>query len=86
MYDPHTHSFITKVWLEEGDPEAGRATWRGMITHVPSGERRYLSKLEDIAAFIAPFVERMGGRLSSTWRRKQWWSRLGRRARDKARR
>ncbi len=55
-----THSFIVKIWLEETVQEAGKATWRGHITHVPSGERRYLRHLGDILDFIKPYLERMG--------------------------
>jgi hypothetical protein len=65
----NTHSFIVKIWLEEIRDEAGKAIWRGHITHVPGGERRYLSSLEEIVTFIAPFLEHMGVRL---WR----WDRL----------
>ena len=56
--EAHTHSFVVKVWLEETVEQAGRATWRGHVTHVPSGERRYLEDLDDITAFIAPYLER----------------------------
>jgi hypothetical protein len=58
----YTHSFIVKIWLEETAEEAGRATWRGHITHVPSGERRYLKKLDEITAFIRPYLQEMGVR------------------------
>lgn len=60
LLEDHTHSFIVKVWLEETAAEAGRATWRGHITHVPSGERRYLKDLDDITSFIVPYLESMG--------------------------
>jgi len=50
-----THPFIIKIWLEETVEEASQATWRGHITHVPSGERCYLKDLDDITAFVAPF-------------------------------
>ena len=82
MYDPHTHSFITKIWLEEEADETGRAVWRGTITHVPGGERRYLRTLNDVVTFIAPFVESMGVRLSLVWRIKKWWKLRRRRFRD----
>jgi hypothetical protein len=59
----NTHSFIVKIWLEETAEEAGQARWRGHITHVPSGERRYVQDLDDIAAFIAPYLEKMGVKL-----------------------
>jgi len=58
--ESNTHSFVIKVWLEETAEEAGRATWRGHITHVPSGERRYLKDLDDITAFIASYLKGMG--------------------------
>ena len=65
LLEDHTHSFIVKVWLEETSAEGGRATWRGHITHVPSGERRYLKDLDDITSFIAPYLEKMGVELES---------------------
>jgi hypothetical protein len=55
-----TQSFVVKVWLEETVEEAGRAKWRGHVTHVTSGERRYLESLSGIAAFIRPYLERWG--------------------------
>jgi hypothetical protein len=60
MFEANTHPFIVKVWLEETAAEAGRAKWRGYITHVPSGERRYVEHLEEIDAFIAFYLEEMG--------------------------
>ena len=35
-----TLSFIVRIWVEETAEESGRSSWRGHITHVPSGERR----------------------------------------------
>ena len=67
-----THSFIVKVWLEETVEEAGRATWRGYITHVPDDDRRYLRDLASIPFAIAPYLEQMGVRLSLLWRVKRW--------------
>ena len=61
--EDHTHSFIIKIWLEESVEETGRAIWRGRITHVPSGKRQYIQHLDEIGAFIAPYVEAMGVRL-----------------------
>ena len=73
LYESNTHSFIVKVWLEETAEEAGRATWRGHITHVPSGERRYVRYLNEITAFIAFYLERMGVKMRS--RLWQWLNR-----------
>ena len=69
----HTHSFIVKIWLEETIEETGKARWRGHITHVPSGERRYLKDLSDIAIFILPYLDSMKVRSGFRWR---IWKRL----------
>jgi hypothetical protein len=55
-----TQSFVIKVWLEDTGEEAARATWRGHITHVPSGEKRYFKSPEEVTAFIASRLEAMG--------------------------
>ena len=60
MQERDGHSFIVKVWLEESIEESGQAKWRGHITHVPSGERRYLQTLSAIEDFITPYLERIG--------------------------
>jgi hypothetical protein len=53
-------SFIIRIWLEETAEEAGRATWRGHVTHVSSGKRQYIEDLHRIPAFIGPYLEAMG--------------------------
>jgi hypothetical protein len=54
------HSFIVKVWLEEEATRNSDSIWHGHITHVPSGEKRYLKNLDQIALFIQPYLEAMG--------------------------
>ena len=76
LLEPNTHSFIVKVWLEETAEEAGRTTWRGHVTHVPSGERRYVQNLDDIVAFIAPYLKGMGVRFQKRWPMQRWLRRL----------
>ena len=66
-----SHPFLVRIWLEEGGDDAHPATWRGHITHVPSGERRYIQNLESIPAFIAPYLEEMGVELTRPWRRNR---------------
>ena len=58
--NPDTHSFVIKIWLEETIEEAGRVTWRGHITHVQSGRRRYFNDLDGISSFVKPYLEDMG--------------------------
>jgi hypothetical protein len=71
----NTHSFIVKVWLEEPADAQHGATWRGHITHVPSGTRRTVQTLDDIDRFIATYLERMGVRRTTGQRVQQWLSR-----------
>jgi len=65
-------SFIVKVWTEEAADEAGQGVWRGHITHVPSGDRRYIKGLDEIAAFIARYLKEMGARPSSRPPFRRW--------------
>ena len=58
--ESNTHSFIIKIWLEEEPDRERQGQWRGHITHVSSGERRYLQGLDDILAQIAPYLEEWG--------------------------
>lgn len=46
------HSFVIKIWLEEGKSSSGHEKWRGHITYVNTEERRYVERLAEIAAFI----------------------------------
>jgi hypothetical protein len=69
-YDPH--SFIIKVWIEETAEEAGRATWRGHVTHVPGGERRYIDNMDDIIAFVSHYLEGMGVKFGLRVRMSRW--------------
>jgi hypothetical protein len=63
LRETNIHSFIVKVWLEETVEEEGQAKWRGHITNVSSGERRYIQKVSEIADFIVPYLKAMGVRL-----------------------
>jgi hypothetical protein len=67
-----SQSFIVKVWVEEEAGDTGYGIWHGHITHIPSGERRYLKNLDEIRDFIAPHIENMGVRLGKGWRVRRW--------------
>ena len=67
-----THSFIVKIWLEETLEQSSEARWRGCVTHVSSGERRYVESFEAIASFIASYLEVMGVRFGLIAQLKQW--------------
>lgn len=74
LYEFNTDTFVVKIWLEETTEEAGRATWRGHITHVPSGERRYFEELCDVIVFMIPYLERMEVKLEKG-RVRRWLGR-----------
>jgi hypothetical protein len=72
------HSFIVKIWIEEAGAEAGPVTWRGHVTHVPSGERRHLKELDDLTHFIQNYLVQWGVRPNLKWRILSWKRRLRR--------
>lgn len=53
---PEAHSFIIKLWFDDPLDGSGCRQWRGHITHVPSGTRRYLKTLDDALIFIRSFL------------------------------
>lgn len=61
MSEYDVHSFIIKVWAEKAARRFRRERWHGYITHVPSGERRYLKNLHGIKSFILPYLKGVGG-------------------------
>ena len=67
-----THSFIVKIWLEETVEQGGKAKWRGFVTHVSSGRRRYVESLEDILEFIGRYLEEMGVHLGLRQQLRHW--------------
>jgi hypothetical protein len=70
--ESRTHSFIVKVWLEEAAGKTDGSTWRGHVTHVQSGTRRYFDHLGFIADFVAPYLQSMGARLGQRCSLRRW--------------
>lgn len=68
----NVHSFIVKVWLKEEATKNNDTIWHGRITHVPSGEKRYLKNLDEIAVFIQPYLEAMGIRFGLSERIRRY--------------
>lgn len=69
---PNTHSFVVKVWLNGQTPQSGRATWRGRITHVPSGRCRYFTETADVGDFITGYLEQLGVKPTLRSRAHRW--------------
>jgi hypothetical protein len=53
--EPITNSFVVKLRLETIG-RTGIASWRGLVTHVPSGDRRAFEDLDDLVAFISGYL------------------------------
>jgi hypothetical protein len=70
--EPTTNSFIVKIWVEETAEEGGVARWRGHITHVPSGQRRYFEDLDNVPLFMAPYLETMNVHLGIRWKIRKY--------------
>jgi len=70
--EPQTHSFIIKIWLEDSREEAGKARWRGQITHVPDGHRKYIEELSDVIFFLLPYMRSMNVDLGFRWKLWEW--------------
>ena len=54
-----SHTFVMRIWLEETAEEAGYARWRGKITHISSKKEKYIKNLNEIKAFILPYLRNM---------------------------
>jgi hypothetical protein len=79
------HSFVIKIWLDNQDMLRGTLSWRGHITHVTTSKRHYVQSLIDIIAFILPYLQEMGTKVSLYWRFIQWLSQKKRRSIAKGR-
>lgn len=58
LWEANTHAFVLRIWQEE-IPTQGDPIWRGHITHVISGQRRYFQRLSDVVGFITAYVAPM---------------------------
>jgi len=61
-----THTFILRVWLEPREIDGAADEWRGLVRHVGSGRQRYLNNLNQIIAFIIPYLKKMGIKVSKS--------------------
>jgi hypothetical protein len=70
--EQNTHVFVVRIWSEAREVEGAAPTWRGVIEHIPSGERRYVQNLDDITIFMAAYLVKMGMKLTLCWQIKRW--------------
>ncbi len=77
-HEVRIQSFVIKVSLEDdGTDELG--AWHGRITHVPSGESRYVTNMEQITSFIREYLPQTGARKQVRKELRDWiqWLRHG---------
>lgn len=75
VFEDNTHVFIFRIWLERRELPETAPEWRGMIEHLPSGQRRYVKKLPEVTAFVALYLEKEGVALNPYERVQQWLKR-----------
>ncbi len=51
-----THAFIVRVWQEPRELATSSSPWRGVVEHVPGGERRYLADPGEIVGFVVGYT------------------------------
>lgn len=66
--EPGTHIFILKIWREDAGSGEQPVVWRGHISHVASGQRRYITGLLQMILFIVPYIQALNVRLPLFWR------------------
>jgi len=53
---PIAISFVLRFWLERREIEGALPVWRCVVEHVPSGERHYFEKLDQLPDILAPYL------------------------------
>jgi len=75
-FEQYAHVFVVRIWREPREIPGASPQWRGVIERMSGGERRYVKDVDEISAFIAPYLERMGINLGMRWRLRRWLGRL----------
>jgi hypothetical protein len=72
LFEVNTQTFILRLWLERREVKNALPHWRGMIEHVPTGERRYFDRINDIPKLIKLFLKGAGKELHPHKSVGQW--------------
>jgi hypothetical protein len=60
LSEVNLQSFIVKIWVEEKREGEEAPPWRGSITHVVTGERRYIKSLNEITRYFKMYLLGIG--------------------------
>jgi hypothetical protein len=75
-FEPQTHSFLVRYWREQAVNQAGQQVWRGHVTHVASGARRYIQHHSEVVPFIGAYLQPPDQAPTRRQRLGQWFRRL----------
>jgi hypothetical protein len=75
LSEASVQSFVLRIWQEEEVGDGRQVIWRGHITDIATGERRYVENIESIVAFLIPRFELLGVRVGLRWRVRTWMKR-----------
>jgi len=50
-------AFIVRLWSEQGNGEMRDRVWRGVVIHVPTGERTLIRSLHEVAQVMAMYLQ-----------------------------
>jgi len=70
--------FVIRIWQEPREIDDAPSGWRGSIEALQDGKRRYVTRLEDIPAFLAPYIQAESMPMSDTSSDRPWFDRLRR--------
>jgi hypothetical protein len=57
LFEDNTYVFIVRIWFERREIEGAAEKWRGVIEHVPTGQRCYMDELDTISNFITTHLD-----------------------------
>lgn len=64
--------FIIRIWREPREIDGALPEWRGAIECTYDNQQHYLKSLDEIVAFILPYLEKLGVKLERDNDLRQW--------------
>ena len=58
-YERTTCSFVVKIWAADAEDDVQGRTWRGRVTHIPSGDQHYFVELDRLKEVLIPYFDAM---------------------------
>jgi hypothetical protein len=56
LFEDNTQVFIIRIWFERREIEGAAEPWRGVIEHMPSGGRCYVTETGAILDFMTSYL------------------------------